>query len=1009
MVEKDNTHKEKYLTVTQAINELNISRDSMNTRIKNGSFPNIYKGPYGKWHIPMADIRKFKIKESNTITVEEAQKILKCSYISVLRLIAENMFPNAYKSSRCWKIPLQDIEKYQKIYENTMSTVQVMSKLNYHHRSDVRKLIERSVFPNAFKFKGNWRIPLSDLKDFKKNEEKDLTTYQASLKLNITREKIVSLINIDSFPNAYKDHASRWRIPIVDLTTFKQEQNDYTYLDGKEVCKLLGITHSALYYHLSKDSFPNSKKIRNRWKIHKQDLKDFIKKKKELKDFMKKKQELNSIKKERIMNKPILSFKKDPYLIDYLSVEDIAKELNISRSQVVHLIEKEFSLGVISYGERNWVHKDTVKEFKVKQEYIENDCLPIKEVFKRIGYAHPGNVTILVKQGKFPNAFKNKGIWIIPIKDLEKYEKIKNEYEKIKNEKIEYTPKMADKDLNKYLKKIKVDSVLLETRQLFIEFSTYKINNIKGNVNYLRSRTNSFKHFYTKLIANISSEIFNLTSEEVNNLLVDESIFTKAEKKVLLIFLRYVYQRKEITPESEYYLRNNDHIKNPKEIYSLDLFNKIYKHSKNIQTHLLMAVKKRNYANMWVYTNLLLTDFIRGQDLIINTPNIDIESIGVISIDYFKKNDLSNRQIDTVIKQLYMHFRYKRTSKTDELLTFIVSPDLKKALAYSLIISECHRRNDKSDSILSTFLEGKYNKIRPSGKISHQHFFDKLDSNFKFSSRKMNNSVATYLFYSIAEDDGQDSDLALHLTQVSRSHKNSDSTSRYIQATNRDGSINRVSYNLFRRGYFGWLYNYLSLYIEQGESIQRSLEERTQIIEEIKYNTSPRLLEGLARYSLQSTMPVKEENQTIDKFTQDIYEKKRTIISRLQDYSENEIRGILYKMSKGELPAKNEHAQCLVAPSCVKPHLSNCFSCEYVVPGNMILIQLHGEIKGLIENIRGASTDVEIKRDTRFLLHSLMIWKEARIAFGDEVVNAYIPSESVWKSIYSIAETLELK
>src|SRR5699024_5034439 len=138
-----------------------------------------------------------------------------------------------------------------------------------------------------------------------------------------------------------------------------------------------------------------------------------------------------------------------------------------------------------------------------------------------------------------------------------------------------------------------------------------------------------------------------------------------------------------------------------------------------------------------------------------------LQHLDIDDLKWLNDNRLTDFQIESIIKQLYIHFKHQRSNKTDELLTFIVSPDLKESLAYGLIISELHRRSVKSGLMLDTFTEGKYNNIKTEGKIRHKRFFDKLDNryDFVFSSRKMNNTVATYLFYSIAEDDGQDSDL----------------------------------------------------------------------------------------------------------------------------------------------------------------------------------------------------------------------------------------------------------
>src|SRR5699024_8038599 len=427
---------------------------------------------------------------------------------------------------------------------------------------------------------------------------------------------------------------------------------------------------------------------------------------------------------------------------------------------------------------------------------------------------------------------------------------------------------------------------------------------------------------------------------------------------------------------------------------------------KLVETHTNYALKNKSYANMWVYTILLLTDFIRGQDLIMSTPNIDLEAFNITSHDWFFDNELSDHQAQSIINQLYLHFRYQRTSKTDDLLTFIVAPDLVKPLAYALAISELHRRIDQSNILLDTFLEGKFNTIKTSGKLSHKSFFNQMKdrSDFDFHSRKMNRSVATYLFYSIAEEDGQDSDLALHLTQVSRSHRSPDSTSRYIQATNKDGSINRVSYNLFKRGHFGWLYNYLILYVSQFQNNQSSIEQRSKLIEEIRNEFSPTNLENVAEYVHNSLIPVplKSKFDNMKTFLHNIYKKRQTVISKLKEYSKAEIRDIITKLSNGDLPSKNENAQCLVYPNCIKPELANCFSCEYVIPGNLMLIQLNEELNRLINNLQTATNEIIIQRESKFLMHTLLIWKEARLAFGDEKVNAYIPAKTKWKEIEQV-------
>src|SRR5699024_2378415 len=231
-------------------------------------------------------------------------------------------------------------------------------------------------------------------------------------------------------------------------------------------------------------------------------------------------------------------------------------------------------------------------------------------------------------------------------------------------------------------------------------------------------------------------------------------------------------------------------------------------------------------------------------------------------------------------------------------------------------ISELHRKLVDSELILDTFISGIYSHIRTSGNNNHKKFFEqmKLVHEFKFSSLKMNRTVATYLFYSIVEEDGQDSDLALHLTKISRSHKRDDTTSKYIQATNKDGTINRVAYNLFKRGNFGWLYNYLILYVTQFDQLEDTLETRTKLIEEIRRDITPIQLENIAgfHHNKLSLGTSNDENDIMDRHLKNIYSKRQTVISKLKDFAKEEIKEILLDLAQNNRPSKNEHAQCLI-------------------------------------------------------------------------------------------------
>lgn len=992
------------LDTSQACQRLNLgSAHYVSILINKKIFPNAFKDHNGRWRIPLSDINEY-VKKSGvgkTISIlEAAERLGYGSKKSINSLLRRNQLPGAYKFQGSWRIPLSDLEEYMSHTDGCLDLKQIAERLGYKNSFSINQLIERSIFPNAFKFNEKWWIPESDILAIEKRKSDFLNTKQIGEKLGVKRSVVSEMIRKKKFPNAYKGSLGEWLVPLKDLKDFQEknteDENHDMFITVGQATELLEFKSKASVLEFLHDkNFPNAYKHKGRWRIP-------------LKDIARFHLNFDEIKKEKVEKRMIA--KDNLKTKDCLDDIELGKILNLENRGVSSLIKDRAFPNAFLYKRKWWIPKEDIKEYQRKKEeekLSEKTYLSTAEVAKRLNYKNRISINnMIIKNGEFPNAFKVGQNWCIPLADVEELE----ERFRKSRRKVNYLPEMGYKELKEFIDAIYISKNLRETKSLYLQFCLLQINNMGGSNNYKQGRVRLYISLYEKLIESIREEVFLVPSDDISNLLDVDSELRQYEKKALIVFLRYAYHQKNIEPDQEFSFTTTPPKTETQEIYSPEEFHEIYQHVKETFLHVPLAVKDRSYANMWVYTILLLTDFIRGQDLIVNTPNIDLEVVEIDSLVWISNNDLSESKAQSIINQLYTHFRYKRASKTDELLTFIVAPDLVVSLATALIISEFHRRFEKSPVQLETFLEGKFNKVRTSGKRKHKKFFLEMknSSTFKFSSLKMNRSVATYLFYSITEEEGQDSDLALHLTQVSRSHKSSDSTSTYVQATNKDGSINRVSYNLFKRGHFGWLYNYLILYASQFQSAQDTLEQRSELIEQVRQDISPLDLESAAKFvnNSLSPMPLNRNSDSMEVFLQSVYKKRQSVISKLHDYSKEEIREILTKLANGNLPSKNEHAQCLVAPKCKNPKLTNCFSCEYVIPGNLMLIQLNEELNRLIRNIESETNEVILQRESRFLMHTLFIWKEARMEYGDEKVNAYISAEEKWKEIESVAHKI---
>ncbi|MBJ8007071.1 helix-turn-helix domain-containing protein [Bacillus cereus] len=618
---------------------------------------------------------------------------------------------------------------------------------------------------------------------------------------------------------------------------------------------------------------------------------------------------------------------------------------------------------------------------------MDKDYYSIKEASEILGrsihtiyhHIHSKNSTQKINVKKINNRL------FIPKEDLIKYKQFIEERNSIVEIDCEYA-------MNKISNETEQNNLFRETRTLFIKYSQAYCNKCTGSTVHKQATIGQFINFHNKLQKNLSREIFEVNIEELNQLFLNEGLLTSKEKLLFTRFLSYVFDQKNMPLKNKLLAVQNKH--KEQEIYSASTFNQIYKHVQNIELHIEKSLNSRSYANMWVYVTLLCCDFIRGSDLVLNTPSLNLKELDIQEADFHSNNfKLNEYQVQIVIKTLYLSFRNKRASKTGELLTFLVPSNLERPLAYALVLSERLRENKACQ--LETFIAGKYRKIKTQGGMTHLRFFNdyKKFEGFRFSSLIMNRSLATYLYGSVTEGDAFDSELALTLAQNARSHKNEDTTKTYIQLMNKDGSIGRVAINIFRRGNFGWLYEQLLRFTYTDNYKTLNLEDRTTIIEEIKEHISLKETESIAAYVsnyLTPSMIEEADNDSVVEVMNAIYEKRLKVIHQVMCLNKQQLHDLFSELSTHSMPSKIEHAQCLVFPNCAYPALMNCMYCEYVLPQNLILIQLNQELLRLLTSIQESDNENLLKRQSRFLLQCLLILSEANNTFGKSYVKAYV-------------------
>lgn len=670
----------------------------------------------------------------------------------------------------------------------------------------------------------------------------------------------------------------------------------------------------------------------------------------------------------------------------YLSTNEAAKRLNLSMVQINEKCKKGKFKDVIKYKNQYKIPITSIEEFL--KENDTSDFISPADLAKELGV---GKHFILRRiRTKEIKAEKKDGKWYIPLYEASAYQETYN----LKTS--EYTKDLALKNMEDFFRT--TTRIPLDSHELYVSWANDKIVTSQGRPRTLHDIFLNAKNLYESLKGILTNkEIYELSESELG-IIVEKDIYQKRLKKEFVSYYNFSLAKKgivkEITLKDDRSGANKNKAKDEKEIYKPEIFQEYYTYVQDIELHTNKAIKSRYYANMWIFVIMHLTNIWRANDIIYEMPSVDIELIGVNSFDFFKDGRLSTAQAQTIVNDVYLKLENLIAHKNKELLRFYLDPELLKCFATSMVISELHRRkfahtqNHKA-LLLSTFLSGYRGQyIATSGREHHMKFFNNNENLLNFKSLVMNRATSVYIFHHILEEDGEESSLALDMTGRARSHKKKETTAIYVEATNSDGSINRVSLNLFNRGHFGWMYNYLIKFTLKSQE-QHSLEDRTNLISRSKDSLSPLSLEKWSKFLLDQSR------------------SRESIEIRLSKLPEEELLHLLYKIYNLEMPSKEKEGQCLIYPKCIYKKRKTCFGCEYFIPQQMILLKIANELRSRIEILSEQSEFDAIRiRESRFIWNLLLFLNESVEYLGKEKVETFITTKEISTLINSIEDYL---
>ncbi|HWO78638.1 MAG TPA: helix-turn-helix domain-containing protein [Bacillus sp. (in: firmicutes)] len=940
-------------TIAEVAQKLSVSSETVLIWIRKKRFTNVISGGLKK--------------KEYFITEDALNEFIKNN--EQLILYYQDMIPNGYIKSE-----------------------ELVNRFNVTH-TKILHWIRQGRFKDAKKIdKGRGRtgfyiIPETSVVSYEKliNDLEDnyVTTGLAAKMLEVGRSTIGNWVENGQLKGALIWYKTMY-IPIQSINYLKNALNTYT-MNLTEAAKRLMISRKTVKRYINSGKL-KAIHLNNQILFSPKDVEEFRKVHKNI---------LSSSYKKKTTKEILESLPQG-----YYTVSEVAKKLGVPDNKVRNLIYggyiQNIKQCVLNGKVRNIISGKALADYIQIQEKIDKS-MTTSQAAAYLGISVYNTVSGMVKLGYFPNAFRFKKNYYIPVEDLDEYKRLKATgglYIHRKSTSKESTTKEKSKinvlskkelinDLLETIKTIDTPNHLIQTKKLYIKYAQIRIKALNGRQRTLISECIRIRKTFEKIILDLPKECFLLDENGIESLLTDERIAI-THRTLFNWFLSYAFQELNMERKRDFvFTQKQRKLNDDKEIYSPEIYLAYVQYVKRTELHKKEALKNPYYANMWLFTIMHLIDAWRASDIVTELPPIEIETIGITHLDWFLDKQLTTTQAQTIINQVYVKTRHITASKNNALLTFIVPLNMLIPTATAMVLCELHRRKSEDQFLLQTLVTTNLSARNPNKK--HLSFFKFNSELSQFKSLVMNRSTMTYLFYSITED-AEDTDLALYYTQQIRSHSSEDSTAVYVQATNQDGSINRVSITLFNRGHFGWLFNHLiQLVMNENQGYQK-LEERTQSIVALKNEFSPSQLENWAA------------------FLNRVQGKREPIIRWLSGQNKNEIKRLIQRILRSENPSRTDHGQCLSFPSCVKPNLRSCYYCEHFIPQTYLLIHVKHEFYRLIESIKNSNHEAIVIRDSEFLNYILLLINEAIAVYGTSYVQSFIDLDHVRKLMINVKD-----
>lgn len=547
---------------------------------------------------------------------------------------------------------------------------------------------------------------------------------------------------------------------------------------------------------------------------------------------------------------------------------------------------------------------------------------------------------------------------------------------------IEQYNTLPDKIFLKTVKELDLyfPNLVKNTEIAWHDFVSKKLLSSNGNIKTIKKLFVRFIKI-TELLQStlIAKEIMDMTSNEINFVFLNNKV-PSTYKEVLYGFFNHLLLRfsncKYLVSElNNPYVEKNERLANSKhnkQIYSTNEFLTLLDYVKDIQRHKdnalseyktrTMCETKGNYESIWLYVMLHLNNGWRSTDFIEKIPRIPL-SIPVLDYKSFENYNLTLEESTKIIWELTSNLMNVYHNKNGKKAFFFISEDMIVPVANAIVLCELKAQliHSKRNNLIDL---GNSNELTTS---MHDKFFKNFPiKEFKFKSLMANSTFITFVDSILKQKTNRN---PLEITKFIRNHDSLDTTNRYVHIS--EEHLNKISKQLFDKGYFGYTYDYLKQ-IVIGESQNNSIENNEKNLLATVFGDIYKI-----------------ENFSI--MLNAIEEQKKPLYEFVKRLSEEQQREVLDLIDMNQLPAKENFWQCILGDCLYLDR--KCNSCPFAIPHFYVLAKTVYNLNNLIpklEQIKNIPYKGERVRLANLLYKNLSLISTAKKQFGENVLSSFL-------------------